>query len=242
MTKKAHLTLANHIADRIGLPEYSVKKFIFYSGNLYPDISLMFLVKRHYITNTFKHLERLISWLNTRKTIKDKDELFKGRYLLHLGKVNHFIADFFTLPHNITFEGVKAHLIYERLLLKTLNEITKNEVTEDIADIHVKKCNADNQNTLQNQYSLPDESSQTYYTSEDYKKMGNITKLLKKGDDDTVNILKFIIASHFEYLMKVKEAILQDCPSNKKAQTLVDLDSRYIVSVCTQTINGIVRF
>lgn len=45
MTKKAHITLASHIADRIGLKGNKYRKFIFYSGNIWPDVSIMFLIK-----------------------------------------------------------------------------------------------------------------------------------------------------------------------------------------------------
>jgi hypothetical protein len=239
MTKKAHITLASHIADRIGLKGNKYRKFIFYSGNIWPDVSIMFLIKRHYITNTFRHLERLINWLNNRKEMLSKEELLKGRYILHLGKVNHFIADYFTLPHNITFEGVKAHLTYERLLLQSLSEITENGKVEEVGSIEAKNCETIDTYGAKDYYSLPDEAAATYYSRDDYHRIGELIRKVKK-DNNTLSILKFIIASHYEYLMKVKEAILLDCPSNKKAKTLVDLDSRYIVSVCTEAIQGIV--
>lgn len=168
-----------------------------------------------------------------------KEELLKGRYLLHLGKVNHFIADYFTLPHNITFEGVKAHLIYERLLLQSLSEITENGKVEEVGSIEAKNCETIDTYGAKDYYSLPDEAAATYYSRDDYHRIGELIRKVKK-DNNTLSILKFIIASHYEYLMKVKEAILLDCPSNKKAKTLVDLDSRYIVSVCTEAIQGIV--
>lgn len=239
MTKKAHITLATHIADKIGLEGNNVRKFIFYSGNIWPDISIMFLIKRHYITNTFRHLERLIDWLNDRKTKMDKEKLLKGRYLLHLGKVNHFIADYFTLPHNITFEGVKAHLIYERLLLQSLADVTAKDNVEEVGSIEVKNCETMDIKGANDHYSLPNESAVTYYSNDDYQRIGDLIRRVKQ-DNRTLSILKFIVASHYEYLMKVKEAIMLDCPSNKKAKTLVDLDSRYIVSVCTEAIQGIV--
>ncbi|NLN04763.1 MAG: zinc dependent phospholipase C family protein [Clostridiaceae bacterium] len=239
MTKKAHITLASHIANRIGLQGKKYRKFIFYSGNIWPDVSIMFLIKRHYITNTFRHLERRINWLNNRKERLPKEKLLKGRYLLHLGKVNHFIADYFTLPHNITFEGVKAHLVYERLLLQSLSEVTESGEVEEVGSIETKNCETIDTYGAKTHYSLPDESANTYYSRDDYHRIGELIRKVKK-DSDTLSILKFIIASHYEYLMKVKEAILLDCPSNKKAKTLVDLDSRYIVSVCTEAIQGIV--
>lgn len=239
MTKKAHIALATHVAGKIGLEQKRLRKFIFYSGNIWPDVSIMFLIKRHYITNTFTHLERLINWLNNRKIKMEKDKLLKGRYLLHLGKVNHFIADYFTLPHNITFEGVKAHLIYEQLLLKSLSDVTSKGEVEEIEEITVKNCETIDIKGVHDHYSLPDESAGTYYSRDAYNRIGNLIKFVKK-DNNTLSILKFIVASHYEYLMKVKEAIMLDCPSNRKAKTLVDLDSRYIVSVCTTAIQGIV--
>lgn len=239
MTKKAHIALATHVAGKIGLKQNAVRKFIFYSGNIWPDVSIMFLIKRHYITNTFNHLERLINWLNDRKIKMSDNKLLKGRYLLHLGKVNHFIADYFTLPHNITFEGVKAHLIYERLLLKSLADVTEKDNIEGVDDIRLKNCETIDISGTNEHYSLPDESSVTYYSRDDYNRIGNLIRKVKQ-DTTTISILKFIVASHYEYLMKVKEAIMLDCPSNRKAKTLVDLDSRYIVSVCTTAIKGIV--
>lgn len=111
MRKKSHISLAKHIVDISDVPNFSKHKRAFYVGSIMPDFKPSFLTKRHEISETFALVEKKICGLT--QGYNSPKEL-TAMYFEKLGEVVHYIADYFTYPHNKEYTGTMAeHCVYE---------------------------------------------------------------------------------------------------------------------------------
>ena len=86
----------------------------FYVGSLLPDCRPSFLTVRHEYEETFDLVERKIRSLTEDAGRRPEDSM---RYMIDLGQIFHYIADYFTFPHNSNYSGsLKDHCIYEKYL------------------------------------------------------------------------------------------------------------------------------
>ena len=110
MRKKSHVLLAYHIAGYWDESVFYKYKAAFYIGNLLPDIKPSFITKRHEITTTCNIVEIKLDRLLHEKNRSGYNALF----FVRLGEVIHYVADYFTFPHNKGFSGtIKEHCAYE---------------------------------------------------------------------------------------------------------------------------------
>lgn len=125
MRKKSHIALTTYLIQNMNVKELYNHKTSFYIGSLWPDCVPSFITKRHCMTETFDIVEKEI------KKITEDYKEHKGitrYYCRHLGIITHYIADFFTLPHNETFQGnLKEHCIYENHLKHALKSYVHTE-------------------------------------------------------------------------------------------------------------------
>lgn len=135
MRKKSHISLAKGVIHGLDIHSRINHKLTFYIGSIWPDCTPSFLTKRHCIEETFdifmKKMSKFVAKFNPKKDMG---------YLstLRMGIVLHYIADYFTFPHNTHYTGsLKDHCVYEEEL--------KHRMYEYIDD--VKSLNKD--------YSLP---------------------------------------------------------------------------------------
>lgn len=123
MRKKSHISLARYIVERMELQELQEYKKAFYIGSILPDCKPSFLTKRHEIKGTFEDLRKYVLDLTTQYDVHDRNA---RKYFLNLGQVIHYVADYFTFPHNDTYPGnIKDHCVYEKELKDTLEEYLK---------------------------------------------------------------------------------------------------------------------
>ncbi|MGN0335587.1 MAG: zinc dependent phospholipase C family protein [Lachnospiraceae bacterium] len=118
MRKKSHISLAGFLVNGLENEVLSRRWKAFYVGSLLPDCKPSFLTVRHEYDETFEIVEDKI-----RHLIKKRRELREDsfRYMVDLGQVFHYIADYFTFPHNTNYPGnLKDHCIYERNLKSEL--------------------------------------------------------------------------------------------------------------------------
>lgn len=124
MRKKSHISLAGYLLRSMNLQGLYLHKKAFYFGSILPDCVPSFITRRHSIDETFDILRDEII------KITDDYEIEKGitrYYTRHLGVITHYIADYFTYPHNRTFMGsVKEHCIYENELKFALREYVRS--------------------------------------------------------------------------------------------------------------------
>lgn len=130
MRKKSHISLAKHIVNVSDMPGFDRHRKAFYVGSILPDCKPSFLTKRHEITETFDLVEKGIRKLTKNyRSIEDLSTM----YFTKLGEVIHYIADYFTFPHNKEYTGnMKQHCIYEGKLKHKLREYIRKLDEKDL--------------------------------------------------------------------------------------------------------------
>ncbi len=114
MRKKSHISLARFLVK--GMDDDILKRRwkAFYVGSLLPDCRPAFLMMRHEYGETFGMVEEKIRRLAGEAGCFPEDSI---RYMIDLGQVFHYIADYFTFPHNDNYPGgLKDHCRYEKYL------------------------------------------------------------------------------------------------------------------------------
>ena len=97
----------------------------FYVGSIWPDCRPSFVTTPHKFDITFDDIEHKIS-----KFIANynKEQGMNMRRCARLGVIVHYIADYFTFPHNNHYPGnVKDHCYYERDLKYGMKAFLKTE-------------------------------------------------------------------------------------------------------------------
>lgn len=137
MRKKSHISLARYIVNSTGMEELLNHKKAFYIGSILPDCVPSFITRRHCIDDTFDILRKEI------EKITDDYDIEKGinmYYCRHLGVITHYVADYFTLPHNKTYLGsIKDHCIYESELKHKLKEYVQSDKAKRVRET-TPKC------------------------------------------------------------------------------------------------------
>ncbi len=124
MRKKSHISLSRGILSGLGADTEIKHRYTFYIGSIMPDCVPSFLVKRHNVEQTFdifvKNMEKFI----TKFKVRGKDvEKLSFRSTLRLGVIMHYLADYFTFPHNAHYEGgFKEHCKYEGQQLRDMRQ------------------------------------------------------------------------------------------------------------------------
>lgn len=124
MRKKSHISLAKHIVNISDVPNFNKHKKAFYVGSILPDCKPSFITKRHEIHETFGLVEKRIHKLTQGY---DSPKELSTMYFEKLGEVIHYIADYFTFPHNKEYPGTMAeHCMYEGELKHKLRAYIRN--------------------------------------------------------------------------------------------------------------------
>lgn len=120
MRKKSHISLAGFLVKGLENDVLSRRWKAFYVGSLLPDCRPSFLTVRHEYDETFDLVEDKIRRLVEDTGSRPADSM---RYMIDLGQVFHYIADYFTFPHNSHYPGnLKDHCAYEKYLKLKLRE------------------------------------------------------------------------------------------------------------------------
>lgn len=125
MRKKSHLALAYYLMTSEGMETLTTHKKAFYWGSILPDCVPSFITTRHCIDDTFLHvrreLMRLVCSYNPTKGITSS-------FCRRLGVILHYVADYFTFPHNSFYPGtITDHCRYEEELKQTLRSYIKQD-------------------------------------------------------------------------------------------------------------------
>lgn len=124
MRKKSHILLARCLADHVqaGDLQYHRKSFCF--GNILPDLRPSFLTTKHEFNVNFDSVQARIKALTVDCDINERNARV---YWRQLGEVIHHVADYFTFPHNDTYEGtLLEHGQYEAELKRSLKQYILN--------------------------------------------------------------------------------------------------------------------
>ncbi len=122
MRKKSHIALASFLAKECENSYINNNRLMFRIGSILPDIKPSFLYKRHEYNTTVEDLEAY-----TQKMLSNPN-LSSRKKALMLGQISHYVADYFTYPHNDFFLGnLKEHCEYEETLKRMLKAYLKTD-------------------------------------------------------------------------------------------------------------------
>ena len=114
MRKKSHILVARYLADQIPADKsLQSHRKAFCLGSILPDIKPSFLTEKHEYFGTFNEVQKKMEVLVN----SSPDECKERVYWRRLGEVLHYMADYFTFPHNRNFTGnLYEHNKYEKHL------------------------------------------------------------------------------------------------------------------------------
>lgn len=120
MRKKSHVSLSMYILNNVDSELLDNHRKAFIVGSVLPDCKPSFVTTKHNIEETFDMVCEFISKL----TVDSSDyKRISTAYCRRLGEVTHYLADYFTFPHNPVFTGnIREHCIYEKELKYALRE------------------------------------------------------------------------------------------------------------------------
>lgn len=125
MRKKSHISLARYIVQDMQMPVMLQHRKAFYIGSILPDCTPSFLTTRHEFDGTFSKVMERISRLVEEGQAEMEEHA--GAFMRNLGEILHYLADYFTFPHNKTYQGsIKDHCYYEKTLKFKLREYVKS--------------------------------------------------------------------------------------------------------------------
>lgn len=193
MRKKSHISLAKYILESKGMEELNKCKKSFYVGSILPDCVPSFLTRKHNIEETLDLLKTEIS------KVTDKYDVTKGintYFCRHLGMIIHYVADYFTFPHNSIYPGtMMEHCYYEKELKFAFRKYVKSE-------------QAKRNRLLESAYNTPEE----------------IVGFVKSMHDEYLKAIKRIsVDCHYivELCFRVVDAILHYFENSRRVQVVV---------------------
>jgi len=81
-------------------------KILFLLGNIFPDLNLSYLWRRHEYQHSREYTRKMIEMLKKRPWL----------FSFHLGILTHYICDYFCYPHSSSYDkGLVHHILYEVL-------------------------------------------------------------------------------------------------------------------------------
>ena len=110
--------LARYLADQMTLvTSLQSHRKAFCLGSILPDIRPSFVTKKHEYFGTFEEIQEKIRNLVEHGPGEGKERV----YWRNFGEVMHYMADYFTFPHNRTYTGnLYEHNKYEKILKQRL--------------------------------------------------------------------------------------------------------------------------
>lgn len=123
MRKKSHLSLAGYLIRELRLEELVNHKKAFYFGSILPDLTPKMITSPHQFMTSFEDLKAYIHGI----AADGESGTYNERVLWRrIGVVMHYLADYFTFPHNASYDGnLKDHCMYERDMKACLREYVK---------------------------------------------------------------------------------------------------------------------
>lgn len=120
MRKKSHILLGWYLAEKVDSRDLRFHKKAFCYGNVLPDLKPSFVTVRHEYQVNFEMISEKIKRLSEDFKLL---EPYTSSYWSQVGEIIHYVADYFTFPHNEHFTGsLVEHTCYEGDLKNRLKE------------------------------------------------------------------------------------------------------------------------
>ncbi len=122
MWKSSHIRLAKYLANKQEFSCLNNHRLGFFLGSILPDCVPSFITRRHRIEATFSILKEELQKIE----VRSKVDFY---FCLHLGIILHYVADYFTYPHNCAFHGTfMEHCIWEWKQQKCLKSLLQRSL------------------------------------------------------------------------------------------------------------------
>ena len=122
MRKKSHIGLARYLTNYRNQELLAYHRYFFYAGSILPDCRPSFLTTRHNIESTLPLIREYMERVRLHR-VRTAQTYLNRRDCITLGQILHYIADYFTYPHNSIYPGsLKDHCDYEQFLKLRLRE------------------------------------------------------------------------------------------------------------------------
>lgn len=132
LRKKSHISVARYLMNSNGMECLQKHKKSFYLGSILPDCTPSFITRRHSIDETLDILKKEIDKITIHYNF---EKGLSSYYCRHLGVITHYVADYFTFPHNKIFSGtLKEHCIYEEDLKHAIRSYVKSEEAKRVRE------------------------------------------------------------------------------------------------------------
>ena len=107
METKNHLQLGSMLAQKYHFSRHTT---FFLFGNVLPDLNFLSYFKGHTYRSRIAFIEKKINQLF-------QQPIWNWKSYYDLGIITHYVADFYTFPHNTNFKGsLRNHFSYEKKL------------------------------------------------------------------------------------------------------------------------------
>lgn len=137
MRKKSHISLARYLVRHLEAEGLEEHQKAFYLGNILPDCRPSFLTKKHEFSSTFEEIKEKIESLICNYGLYYTNA---RAYFRNLGEVMHYIADYFTFPHNKHYHGtLKEHCKYEKYLKWELKDYIRKYEEKNVHEVYLFK-------------------------------------------------------------------------------------------------------
>ncbi|MCD7746625.1 MAG: zinc dependent phospholipase C family protein [Lachnospiraceae bacterium] len=111
MRKKSHIALASYLRTQLGSEELNRSWKAFYFGSIQPDLNPKMVSEPHEFNTSWEKIKDRICQIEAEA---NDDDTSRGAVWTHIGIVMHYLADYFTFPHNTCYPGsLKDHCLYE---------------------------------------------------------------------------------------------------------------------------------
>ncbi len=111
MFKQSHVILSGYLADRMQTEEVRQHRSSLGFGSVQPDLSPKLRAKSHEFSATWEDTKALIRTINASCVTDLHSERTVCR---QMGMVLHYLADYFTCPHNPSYDiNFTEHCLYE---------------------------------------------------------------------------------------------------------------------------------
>lgn len=125
MRKKSHISLTKGVVHGLNEERVFGHRLSLYFGSILPDCTPSFLTKRHCIEDTFDVCEKKMRVFL--KHFKAKKNVISILSSIRMGMILHYVADYFTYPHNAHYPGnLKDHCAYEEDLKHRMRSFVKH--------------------------------------------------------------------------------------------------------------------
>ena len=127
MLYKTHLEIGENTFNTIeGRGRNLIDKKSFLKGNILPDISPKYRLKKHGRKQFEEIIDEKVKALSRLSSDEIINHLGKEKFSIELGVVCHFLCDFFSLPHDEEWSFKESvtlkHVLYEKKLHKVFSK------------------------------------------------------------------------------------------------------------------------